>query len=258
MSLRQISAGQIIFREGDESDKAYIIRSGKVEIFRQIKQGSLLLATLGEGEIFGEMGVLSELPRAAYASAATDVTVTEIHRDLFINHMTKQPEEVILVVRALMERLRETNRSVATLMNKQSQFDVAGEGRKTPPITRVIITPMSSFLELRMPKEGISTTSLPYRVGGLPLGVEPNPLDWNNLFVEDADNAIIARNHFAIQRGAEGLYISDRGSRTGTIVNGMSIGKDTSESYQATLNFGDNIVIAGEETSPYRFCITWQ
>lgn len=257
MSLRQIAAGSIIFNEGDISDKAYIIRSGKVEIFRRIQQGTLLLATLEAGEIFGEMGVLSEQPRTAYAAAATDVTVTEIDRTLFLNHMAQQPEEVVLVVRALMERLRETNASVVKLMNKQAQFQLAGQGNDAPPVTRVLIAPMSPQLMQRMAPDGITTTSLPFRVGGLPSGVEPNPLDCNHLFVTDADNNVLARNHFAIQRGSDGLYISDRGSATGTIVNDVTIGAG-SETFQAKLKHGDNIVTAGREGSPYRFCVTWK
>lgn len=257
MSLRHVPSGQVIFREGDESDKAYIIRSGKIEIYRKLQKGTLLLATLGEGEIFGEMGVLSDQPRAAYAAAATDATLTEIPRDLFMGHMAQEPEEIVLIMRSLMERLREANRNVASLMNKQSQFQVADNASEAPPVTRVTISPMSSFLKLRMPAEGVTTTSLPYRVGGLPMGTEPNPLDWNNLFVQDADNTIIGRNHFALQRGAEGLFVSDRGSPTGTIVNDQPIGTGNDAHY-AVLKFGENVVIAGGKDSPYRFCITWE
>jgi CRP/FNR family transcriptional regulator, cyclic AMP receptor protein len=257
MTLRQIPAGSIIFNEGDMADKAYIVRSGKVEIFRRIQQGTLLLATLEQGEIFGEMGVLSEQPRTAYAAAATDVTVTEIDRHLFAEHMAQQPEEIVLLVRALLERLREANASVVKLMNKQAQFQLAGKGNDAPAVTRVLIAPMSPFLMQRMPAEGITTTSLPYRVGGLPAGAEPNPLDFNNLFINDADNSVIARNHFAIQRGSDGLYVSDRGSATGTVVNGVAIGAGC-EQQQVRLNPGDNIVTAGQEGSPYRFCITWK
>lgn len=252
----RIPAGQVIFKEGEESDKAYIIRSGKVEIFRRIQQGTLLLATLGEGEIFGEMGVLSEQPRTANASALTDVTLTEIPRVLFLNHMAQEPEEIVLVMRALMERLREANRSVARLMDKQAQFQIARKD-EVPPINRIVITPLSSFLKQRMPSGGIATTSLPYRIGGLPLGVEPNPLDYNNLFVRDADNAVISRNHFAIGRSAQGVQISDRGSQTGTIVNDVLIGAGA-ENHQELLKFGDNVVIAGGIDSPYRFGISWQ
>lgn len=255
MCLHQFRSGDIIFREGDESDKAYIIRSGKIEIFRRIKQGTLLLATLDEGEIFGEMGVLSDQPRTAYAAAATDCELYAIGRDEFAAHMAQQPLEVMLMVRALMERLREANRHIANLTERHAQFQIAG--KEAPAVTRIVITPMTGYLKERMPSGGVMTASLPYRVGGLPAGVEPNSLDWNNLFVRDADSTVISRNHFAIQRGAEGLSITDRGSTTGTIVNDVAIGAGA-EQFQAPLRFGDNIVIAGDSESPYRFCVTWE
>lgn len=256
LNQRQFSAGSLIFREGEESDKAYIVRSGRVEIFKRIDQGTLLLATLGAGEIFGEMGVISEQPRTAYASAASDVVVTELSRDAFTSLMAGEPEEVVLVVKALMERLRETNQKVAKLMNKQAKFQLA-TGNDVPPVTRVTIAPLTNLLKSRMPENGVSTTSLPYRVGGLPAGAEPNPMDWNNLFVKDCDPAIISRNHFAIQKNDKGVIISDRGSRTGTLVNDEKIGAGA-ENFEAQLKFGDNTVVAGDMESPYRFCITWQ
>ena len=85
-----------------------------------------------------------------------------------------------------------------------------------------------------------------------------NPLDWNNLQIKGADISIMARNHFAIQNGADGLFIVDRGSRTGTTVNGELIGGENVEKSQANLAPGDNTVIAGDEFSPYRFCVTWE
>lgn len=256
MTERTIRAGELIFREGEESDKAYIIRSGQVEIYKRINQGTLLLATLGEGEIFGEMGVISDAPRTAYASAVGDVTVTELSRDAFFSIMAGEPEEVVLVVRALMERLREANAKVTKLMNKQAQFQLAGQ-KEVPPISRIIIAPLTGFLKEKMQSNGVVTSTLPYRVGGLPLGAEANPLDWNNLFIKNADANLISRNHFAIGRGEHGAFISDRGSRTGTIVNDVPIGAGA-EKNEAYLQYGDNTVIAGGSDSPYRFCISWE
>ncbi len=256
MTERQFQNGELIFREGEESDKAYIIRSGTVEIFKRINQGTLLLATLSSGEIFGEMGVIDDAPRTAYASAVGDVVVKEVTREAFFSIMAGEPEEVVLMVRALMERLREANQKVTKLMNKQAQFQLASHN-EVPPVSRVVIAPLTSYLKDRMPANGVATKTLPFRVGGLPVGEEANPLDWNNLFVQSADPDIISRNHFAIQYGEEGAFISDRGSKTGTIVNGMIIGAG-SENFSAPLNFGDNTVTAGGPDSPYRFCITWE
>lgn len=256
MTDRQFSNGEIIFREGEESDKAYIVRSGKIEIFKRIDQGTLLLATLGAGEIFGEMGVLSEQPRTAYATAVGTTIVKEVTRDAFAKLMQGEPEEVVLVVRALMERLRESNQRVTKLMNKQAKFQLV-KADAVPPVARIVITPLTSVLKQSMAPNGVSTTSLPFRIGGMPKGEEANSLDWNNLFIANADSAMLSRNHFAIQRNEQGAFISDRGSKTGTIVNDVAIGAG-SELSHAPLKYGDNTVIAGTQDSPYRFCITWE
>lgn len=256
MTERHFNAGELIFREGEESDRAYIIRTGKVEIFKRIEQGTVLLATLGPGEIFGEMGVFEDLPRTAYAAAVTPVLVQQVERQQFFALMSSQPEEVVMIVRVLMERLRDSNRKVTTLMNKQARFQLA-RGNEAPPLTRLMVVPLTAHLKERMPQGGVNTTTLPFRVGGLPKGEDPNPLDWNNLYVRDVDMAVFSRNHFAIQRNEQGVFISDRGSRSGTIVNETAIGGGR-EHYQAPLRFGDNIVIAGNEDSPYRFSIIWE
>ena len=64
-------------------------------------------------------------------------------------------------------------------------------------------------------------------------------------------------NHFGIQRGEAGLTIIDRGSKTGTIVNGVRIGGG-SQQFKADLKLGENEVIAGDEHSPYRFVVLWE
>ena len=257
LNQRQFAAGSVIFREGEESDQAYIIRSGRVEIYKQIDQGTLLLATLGEGEIFGEMGVICERPRQANAAAQTDVSVSELNREMLAAALKDGPEEVALIVRTLMERLSEANLRVAKLMNKHAQFQLGGAERKVPAVTRVKLKPLTSLLKTSLPEAGMVLTSLPYRVGGLPQGAEANPLDWNNLFIPNADTTVISRNHFAIQKNDKGVMISDRGSRTGTIVNDVKIGAGA-ENFEAQLKFGENIVIAGGEGSPYRFSVTWE
>ena len=64
-------AGQIIFEQGDAPDRLYIIQKGEVEVLRDGER----LASIGEGESFGEMGLLTNSPRNATirAAKATDV-----------------------------------------------------------------------------------------------------------------------------------------------------------------------------------------
>lgn len=245
--------GEIIFREGEDSDFAYIIESGSVEIFKRMQKGTVLLSTLGPGEIFGEMGLISEQPRSASAAADGIVVLKKLSRQGFGSTLANQPEEVTCTIKALMERLREMNGKISNLVNKHAQFQLANTA--PPTIKRVTLAGLSDFLKNQIGKG--QNITLPFRVGALPEGQEENPLDWNNLMIKNADPNVMARNHFSIHRGQNGLQITDRGSRTGTIVNDVPIGAECEKS-EIDLTPGDNVIIAGDSFSPYRFCVTWE
>lgn len=256
MQQHTYEPGDLIFREGEDSDQAYVIESGRVEIFKRMQGGTILLATLGPGDIFGEMGIISDEPRSASATAQTRVTVTILCRDYLARLVAPCDNHVVLILKTLMERIREANQKLSRLAQKQAQFQLADKNA-VPTVKAVTLLPLTQFLKNQMQSSGMRTTSLPFRVGCLPEGEMSNPLDWNNFFIKGTDPTIMSRNHFAIQTGPQGLQIVDRGSKTGTIVNGQQIGAGAPE-YSANLNYGENEVVAGPAESPYRFCVIWE
>jgi CRP-like cAMP-binding protein len=70
------SSGDMIYRIGEPARKIYVIVSGKVRIIRHQKN----LATLGLGEVFGEIGPLLELERTVNAVAAGDTILFEFDK----------------------------------------------------------------------------------------------------------------------------------------------------------------------------------
>ena len=80
---RTYDDGRYIFREHESGDQAFILVSGSVEIVRVVDNEIRVLATLGQGEIFGEMALIDDQPRMASARAAGQVTAAIISRDLF-------------------------------------------------------------------------------------------------------------------------------------------------------------------------------
>lgn len=68
-------AGVVIFWEGYPSDNAYVIVSGSVEIFQVRDNGENQLAVLGPGQMFGEIGVMDDVPRTASARALADTVL---------------------------------------------------------------------------------------------------------------------------------------------------------------------------------------
>src|ERR1700739_1659631 len=63
---RRFAAGEVVFREGDESSTCYIVRSGHVRAVREHTDGrSITLATFGPGDIFGELAMFDDERRTA-------------------------------------------------------------------------------------------------------------------------------------------------------------------------------------------------
>jgi putative ABC transport system ATP-binding protein len=72
-----LEAGQYAFRQGDRSDRVYLIQSGEIEILRDMADGSQVrLTVIGEGAYFGEYGPMLNLPRGASARALTPAILT--------------------------------------------------------------------------------------------------------------------------------------------------------------------------------------
>ena len=98
--------GDVIFREGGPSDAAYEIVSGTVEIAKMGNDGNVILATLGAGEMFGEMGVLDQGERNATAKAIGPVTVNAIDRKDFLAGVEGNPDTALDVIGNLADKLR--------------------------------------------------------------------------------------------------------------------------------------------------------
>ena len=75
---KEVSKGEILFEEGDSGEEAYLILEGEVEIFQRIGEKERVIATLGRGEIIGEMSLIDSQPRMASARVLDNSKVTII------------------------------------------------------------------------------------------------------------------------------------------------------------------------------------
>ena len=83
-----VQAGKNIIREGDPGDKFYLIRQGAVRVRRGPEQKEV--ATLREGDFFGEMALLTGQPRNASVEAVTDTLLYVLSQDQFRNAIAQQ------------------------------------------------------------------------------------------------------------------------------------------------------------------------
>jgi CRP-like cAMP-binding protein len=98
--------GQEIVRQGDTGVGAFIIRSGKVDIVQDQNGKEVKLATLGPGDVFGEMALLDEFPRSATARAVEPTTALGIQRWHFRGILESHPQIALALLPMLTRRIR--------------------------------------------------------------------------------------------------------------------------------------------------------
>jgi signal transduction histidine kinase/ActR/RegA family two-component response regulator len=108
-SSRRYEAGEVIIRENEVGETAYVIAQGKVEVSKQLDGQKVHLAYLGAGETFGEMSMIDEKPRSATVTAVTETLVSEIRREDFFNNFQAEPKAALELLKVPFDRLREAD-----------------------------------------------------------------------------------------------------------------------------------------------------
>ena len=103
---RKFAAGEEIFRIGDQGRNAYFIEKGRVEITNPRQGEDLVLATLGVGEIFGEMSMIDDAPRSATVRALEDTEVIIIQRSRIMQPVISADPMMNLILRVVLARFR--------------------------------------------------------------------------------------------------------------------------------------------------------
>lgn len=237
----------IIFREEDTPNGAYIIESGSVEILKHAEHGEVQLAVLDAGDVFGEMALFEpKHARSATARALDNVTVQQISNDSFKQMIAACPEQMVMIIGCVLNRLRDTNQRLAA---KERATVILDHG-----IDSLTISANSDALQGAFDTETVQAANLPFSIGGYPKD-EDKPNNNSLDIASEGPPLIISQKHLTIERQEDGVYVVDRGSRFCTIVNGKPIGRGK-VSEKAPLQLGENKVTMGDHTSPYKLLIT--
>jgi CRP-like cAMP-binding protein len=124
---RTFDAGHVIFREGDQSDTCYIVRSGHARAVREHGDGrTLTLAHFGPGDIFGELAMFDDERRSATVETLDPVDAIAVLGADMRRLLREHPEISVKLVISLGRRLREANERIARQSFQTVQSRVAG------------------------------------------------------------------------------------------------------------------------------------
>ncbi len=108
-SRRMFKAGDIILKQGEKGDCAYIIEDGLVEISIRRSDGvSQVISTRGPGTIIGEMAIVDEAPRVATVTALKDCKMLEITREDFSQRLKSSDPVIQMISQVILTRFRDT------------------------------------------------------------------------------------------------------------------------------------------------------
>ena len=104
--------GDQIITLGETGDSAYVVVEGSVKVTkpgeRSGDQSEILINELGRGEMFGELALLTAHPRTANITAATDVDLMVLNKDVFQTEVLSDPVHMQAVLEMLGNRLTNT------------------------------------------------------------------------------------------------------------------------------------------------------
>ncbi len=282
--MATFAPGSYIFKEGDLSQEAYRIIKGRVELTATADEKPVILAQIGEGDIFGEMAMIDERPRSASAQCLEQTECEIMAPQDFQSTLLTQPERSIPYLSALFERLRSvTNRlhheinhntqiQEATLENvpphdptpisssssRLSKTHMETETIQETAVSTVILTPGTPICSSKMPDgyEAIQLAKFPFCIGRKVHSAphQKEIFSANDFEIADTLPFQISRNHCSIEREGDRYFVRDRGSTLGTIVNGVPLGVK-SERLTHDLLPGTNELVVGSKHSPYIFQI---
>ncbi|MEW6525957.1 MAG: cyclic nucleotide-binding domain-containing protein [Spirochaetota bacterium] len=132
---------QMIFCEDEPGNEMYIIKEGKVKIVKLSSESEIILSVLKDGDVFGEMALISDKPRNAAAISWGKTVLLPIKKESLVAVMEQMPAITQLIFKELSHRIW------FTYIQLESQL-------YDKPITRIY-----ALLENKLVEKGVSLKS---------------------------------------------------------------------------------------------------
>jgi signal transduction histidine kinase len=105
--LISVAAGTNLIVEGEPGDAAYVVAKGEFEVIKKSDVQDIVIAVRQDGEVFGEMALLDQAPRAATVRAVADSQVLRIRGETFQDMLRRSPTAALNILQTVSKRLRQ-------------------------------------------------------------------------------------------------------------------------------------------------------
>ena len=113
---RRVERNAFVVRCGEDTDSLYILLTGRAKVTNTDEEGrEIILAWLGQGEFFGEMGLIDGSPRSANVVAVEPCELLCLSKEAFQHCMQDDFQVAQKLMQILVRRLREADRKIESL-----------------------------------------------------------------------------------------------------------------------------------------------
>ena len=220
-TLSRFKKGDPLLRQGDASDRVLRVRSGEIEILREVGATSILLGHVRDGEWLGEMGVIEGRSRSATARAVTDGEVEVLTARQFLERVSSDPALAGDLILRLSVRLRTIEDKVAADplpfahdCSPDGARETASDAVTAADDATIWLTGQSDALRARIGVAPIHVTKLPFLVGQISLESDAQPIRRPDLLLEDGSLTASRANISSSRRAATGSLYQTSGARS--------------------------------------------
>jgi CRP/FNR family transcriptional regulator, cyclic AMP receptor protein len=121
---KRLTAGQVIYREGELGSEAYLLQEGRVRLIKRVRTAERSLMVLRPGDLFGESAFIAGALRSSTAIALSDGTALAFDNATFQNLLENNRPVAARVVQQLVRRLRDAEDQIEIMMLSDTQSKI--------------------------------------------------------------------------------------------------------------------------------------
>jgi CRP-like cAMP-binding protein len=110
--------GTHLFKEGEDSTAAYVVKSGEVELYRTRREGELVVGRVGAGAVIGDIALFQGTPYVSSARAVEPVDAFQLDRSRLLPLLIEHPVIAMRWLVAGLNQLERTQRQVIRLLHR--------------------------------------------------------------------------------------------------------------------------------------------
>jgi CRP-like cAMP-binding protein len=129
MRILKVLKNQVICQEGTQADEMYVVRKGKIRVYKMINSEMVVLGEIGANDCVGEMSLFLGSKRTASLDALEDTELLALDKESVFEQMKNDPNFGIMLIKKISRRLTDAHKIIAKLEGEKKSLEILTQMR---------------------------------------------------------------------------------------------------------------------------------